>query len=311
MKFLVMDANSTYHSAVLLKESIAGLTINPEGTYVDVTFGAGGHSKAILEHLSENGRLFAFDQDEESLQNKINDPRFTLINANFKYLKNHLNVYGVKQVDGILADLGVSSHQFDAEHRGFSIRFDCPLDMRMDTRKTLTAKDILNTYSELDLRRIFYNYGEIHNANKLSAVIVSERKQKEFDTSMDFQSRIESCIPVKRDFKYLAQVYQALRIEVNDEMKALEAMLLQSKTMLKTKGRLVVISYHSLEDRLTKFFIRSGNFEDKIEKDMYGNVLSPFVAVNRKAIVPSQEELEKNNRSRSAKLRIAERSVYE
>ncbi len=306
-----MEANSIYHNAVLLKESVEGLAIKPEGTYVDVTFGAGGHARAILNMLNENGRLFAFDQDEESLQNTIKDNRFTLINANFKYMKNHLNANGIRQVDGILADLGVSSHQFDAQHRGFSIRFDCSLDMRMDTRKHLTAKDILNTYSETELRRIFYDYGEIHNANKLSALIVAERKQQPFDMSVDFQKRIASCIPTKREFKYLAQVYQALRIEVNDELKALEMLLLQSRIMIRQGGRLVVISYHSLEDRLTKFFIRSGNFEDKIEKDIYGNNLSPFVAINRKTIVPAQEELDKNNRSRSAKLRIAERSAYE
>ena len=311
MKFLEMEANSIYHNAVLLKESVEGLAIKPEGTYVDVTFGAGGHARAILNMLNENGRLFAFDQDEESLQNTIKDNRFTLINANFKYMKNHLNANGIRQVDGILADLGVSSHQFDAQHRGFAIRFDCSLDMRMDTRKHLTAKDILNTYSETELRRIFYDYGEIHNANKLSALIVAERKQQPFDMSVDFQKRIASCIPTKREFKYLAQVYQALRIEVNDELKALEMLLLQSRIMIRQGGRLVVISYHSLEDRLTKFFIRSGNFEDKIEKDIYGNNLSPFVAINRKTIVPAQEELDKNNRSRSAKLRIAERSAYE
>ncbi|MCL2130907.1 MAG: 16S rRNA (cytosine(1402)-N(4))-methyltransferase RsmH [Lentimicrobiaceae bacterium] len=297
----------TYHSPVLLAQSVEGLNINPDGVYVDLTFGSGGHSRAVLEWLSPNGKLFAFDQDLDSKQNAIDDTRFTLINHNFKYIKNHLKFYGIEKIDGILGDLGVSSFQFDCEKRGFSTRFDCPLDMRMDTRKTLKAADILQTYTETELNNLFYQYGEIHNAKRLAALIAKERIIKPFETSKDFINRIQSCVPKQKEYKYLAQVYQALRIAVNDEMNALQAVLEQSTELLHKGGRLVIISYHSLEDRLVKIFMRSGNFEDKKEKDLYGNDLSPFKLINRKAIVPDENEIATNNRSRSAKLRIAEK----
>jgi 16S rRNA (cytosine1402-N4)-methyltransferase len=302
-----MEQTLTYHNSVMLIKSIEGLNIKSNGIYIDITFGSGGHSKAILQHLDQTGKLFAFDQDQDSKQNLINDSRFTFINHNFKHIKNHLEFYGIKKVDGILGDLGVSSHQFDCENRGFSYRFDCPLDMRMDTRKSLKASDILNTYDEIELIRIFSQYGEIHNASKLARLIVSERKIMPFAMSQDLINRIKSCTPKYREFKYLAQLYQSLRIEVNGEINALRSLLEQSISLLNSKGRLVMISYHSLEDRIVKIFMRSGNFEDKIEKDMYGNDLSPFSLINRKAIVPDERELGENNRSRSAKLRIAER----
>jgi 16S rRNA (cytosine1402-N4)-methyltransferase len=267
---------TTYHNPVLLAQSVEGLNIKPDGVYVDLTFGSGGHSREILKQLSENGKLFAFDQDLDSKTNNIADSRFTLINHNFKYIKNHLKFYGVGSIDGVLGDLGVSSHQFDCEERGFSTRFDCPLDMRMDTRKGLKAADILQTYSESELSKMFYQYGEIHNAKRLAAVIVKERAEKPFSTSKDFIERIQNCVPKQKDFKYLAQLYQALRITVNDEMNALQSVLEQSLDLLNKGGRLAIISYHSLEDRLVKIFMRSGNFEDKIEKDFYGNNLSPF-----------------------------------
>ena len=291
----------------MLQESIQGMNIRPEGTYVDVTFGAGGHSRAILNSLNEKGRLFAFDQDTDAQANAIDDPRFVLINSNFKFIKNYLKTFGITQVDGILADLGVSSHQFDSEERGFSIRSNGELDMRMNTQKQLKACDIVNTYSAEELQRIFSLYGEISNAKKLANTIVQERSNAIFKYSSDFQHRIASCITPHKEYKYLAQVYQALRIEVNKELEALEMLLLQSKDLIREGGRLVVISYHSLEDRMVKQFMRSGNMEDKIEKDFYGNILSPFMPVNHKAITPSASELENNNRSRSAKLRIAER----
>jgi 16S rRNA (cytosine1402-N4)-methyltransferase len=298
---------TNYHNSVLLTQSVEGLNINPDGVYVDLTFGSGGHSRSILQQLSDKGRLYAFDQDLDSKQNAIEDNRFTLINHNFKHVKNHLKFYGVENVSGILCDLGVSSHQFDCAERGFSTRFDCSLDMRMDTRKSLTAADVLQTYAESELCRLFYQYGEIHNAKRLAAVIVKERVLKPFTTSKDFIERIQSCVPKQKENKYLAQLYQSLRIVVNDELNALQLMLAASVELLHRGGRLAVISYHSLEDRMVKIFMRSGNFEDKIEKDFYGNDLSPFLLINRKAIVPDENEIAKNNRSRSAKLRIAEK----
>ena len=301
------ETDLTYHKAVMLQESIQGMNIRPEGTYVDVTFGAGGHSRAILNSLNEKGRLYAFDQDTDAQANAIEDPRFVLINSNFKFIKNYLKTFGITQVDGILADLGVSSHQFDSVERGFSIRSNGELDMRMNTQKQLKACDIVNTYSAEELQRIFFLYGEISNAKKLANTIVQERTNAIFKYSLDFQHRIASCITPHKEYKYLAQVYQALRIEVNKELEALEMLLLQSKDLIRAGGRLVVISYHSLEYRMVKQFMRSGNMEDKIEKDFYGNILSPFMPVNHKAITPSANELENNNRSRSAKLRIAER----
>ena len=299
--------STTYHNPVLLTQSVEGLNIKPNGVYVDLTFGSGGHSRAILEQLDENGKLFAFDQDLDSKANTIDDSRFTLINHNFKHIKNHLKFYGISILDGILGDLGVSSHQFDCEERGFSTRFDCPLDMRMDTRKELKASDILQNYTETELSNLFYQYGEIHNAKRLAALIATERRIKPFSTSRDFINRIQTCIPKQKEYKYLAQLYQALRIVVNDELNALQTVLLQSTDLLHKGGRLVIISYHSLEDRMVKVFMRSGNFEDAKKRDFYGNDLSPFQLVTRKAIVPDEEEITSNNRSRSAKLRIAEK----
>jgi 16S rRNA (cytosine1402-N4)-methyltransferase len=302
-----MEQHLNYHNPVMLVQSIDGLNIKSDGIYVDATFGAGGHSRAILEKLDENGKLFAFDQDTDAKNNLINDPRFTFINHNFKYLKNHLKLYGVEKIDGILADLGVSSHQFDCENRGFSYRFDCDLDMRMDTRKSFKASDILHTYTEAELCRVFYQYGEIKNAKKLAQLIVNERNISPFSSSKDFIARIKPCIPAHREFKYLSQLYQSIRLVVNDEVAALRALLEQSVSLLNAEGRIVIISYHSLEDRLVKIFFRSGNFDDIIDKDLYGNVLSPFTVITRKAITPDEQELKINNRSRSAKLRIAEK----
>ena len=302
-----MEQHLSYHNPVMLTQSIEGLAIKSHGIYVDATFGSGGHSRAILEKLDENGKLIAFDQDTDTKINLIDDPRFIFINHNFKHIKNHLHYYGIEKVDGILGDLGISSHQLNSENRGFSYSFDCDLDMRMDTRKPLKASDILNTYSESDLSRIFYLYGELPNAKKLSQTIVNQRQLSKFSTTNDFLNGISSFIPPSKRFKFLSRVYQAVRMEVNDEMAALRSLLEQSLDLLSPRGRLVIISYHSLEDRLVKVFMRSGNFEDKIAKDMYGNMLTPFVAISRGAIKPDEEELKKNTRSRSAKLRIAEK----
>ncbi|MDY0014590.1 MAG: 16S rRNA (cytosine(1402)-N(4))-methyltransferase RsmH [Bacteroidales bacterium] len=298
---------NNYHEPVLLRQSIEGLDIHPNGMYVDVTFGSGGHSRAILEKLGPNGQLIAFDQDEDALQNTIKDKRFTLTQANFKNLKKFLKLYQIEKVDGILADLGVSSHQFDDETRGFSIRWDGLLDMRMDKRKPLKATDILSDYEPNELLRIFRQYGEVENAKKLTMTIVKMREQVKITYSKQFIEIIKDCIPKQKENKYLAQVYQALRIEVNEELLALQNLLQQSMEVLTANGRLVVISYHSLEDRMVKHFMRSGNFENRIDKDFFGNLLTPFHLISRKAIVPDEEELTKNPRSRSAKLRIAEK----
>ena len=302
-----MEQHLSYHNSVMLTQSVEGLNIKSNGVYVDVTFGAGGHSRAILEKLDENGKLFAFDQDADAKINLIEDSRFTFINHNFKHLKNHLQYYGIEKVDGILGDLGISSHQLNSKERGFSYSFDCDLDMRMDKRKPLKASDILNTYSESDLSRIFYLYGELPNAKKLSQTIVNQRQIAKFYTTNDFLNGINSFIPQSKRFKFLSRVYQAVRMEVNDEMSVLRNLLEQSTALLNPQGRLVIISYHSLEDRLVKVFMRSGNFEDKIAKDMYGNNLTPFKLISRGAIIPDEDELSKNTRSRSAKLRIAEK----
>ena len=296
-----------YHSPVLLKESIDGLSINPEGTYVDVTFGGGGHSRKILEHLGENGRLYAFDQDSDALSNTINDSRFTLIHENFKYLKSFLRLEGVKKIDGLLADLGVSSHQFDEGARGFSIRFDATLDLRMDQRQSKTAKDIINSESATRLKEILSLYGELPNAGRIANAIVSARSQKTIETTFDLIDIVNKHIPRNQENKYLAMIFQALRIEVNDELEALEAMLKQAVEILNPRGRLVVISYHSLEDRMVKNLMKSGNIEGKIEKDFYGNIITNLTPITRKPIIPTDEELQENNRSRSAKLRIAEK----
>ncbi len=295
-----------YHKPVLLKECIDGLNINPEGIYVDVTFGGGGHSKEILKHLT-TGKLYAFDQDEEAVKNKINDERFVLIKQNFKYLKNFLKMYNALPIDGLLADLGVSSHQFDEGGRGFSIRFDAKLDMRMDVNTKLTAADILNTYSEEDLKRIFKMYGEVDNSGRLAYAIYHSRKEKQIETVNDLKAAIGKCVKRGRENQYYAQVFQALRIEVNKELDALQDLLLQSLDVLKEGGRLVVISYHSLEDRLVKNIMRSGKFEGEVEKDFYGNQITPFKQITRKPITPGDEENAENSRARSAKLRIAEK----
>jgi len=296
-----------YHNPVLLKECIEGLKINPAGIYVDVTFGGGGHSKEILKHLT-TGKLFAFDQDEDAVKNKINDERFVLVKQNFKYLKNMLRMYQALPIDGLLADLGVSSHQFDIAERGFSIRFDeAKLDMRMDKNVKQTAADILNTSEEEELKNIFKLYGEIDNAGSLARLITHARKEKKMETVGDLKQVIEKVVKRGRENKYYAQVFQALRIEVNKEMEALKELLTQSLEVLKPGGRLVVISYHSLEDRLVKNIMRSGKFEGEVEKDFFGNQLTPFTQITRKPITPSDEEITENNRARSAKLRIAEK----
>lgn len=295
-----------YHEPVLLQESIEGLNINPKGIYVDATFGGGGHSREILKKLTQ-GKLFAFDQDEEAAKNSIDDARFVLINQNFKNLKTHMKLHNAIPLNGLLADLGVSSHQFDSFERGFSIRFDSELDMRMDKNTNLTAKKIINTYTEKDLKRIFFLYGEVKNATKLSGLIVKARKNGKINTVNEFKKVIGPCVPKGKQNKYYAQVFQALRIEVNDELNALKDLLTQCEEVLKTGGRLAVISYHSLEDRIVKNFIKTGRFEGGVKKDFYGNPIVSFRAINRKPIRPTDREIERNNRARSAKLRIAEK----
>lgn len=295
-----------YHNPVLLKECIDGLNINPQGTYVDVTFGGGGHSREILKHLT-TGKLYAFDQDEDAVKNKIDDHRFILIQQNFRFLKNFLKMYNALPVDGLLADLGVSSHQFDEPERGFSTRFEAKLDMRMDRNGKITAADILNTYSEEELKRIFKLYGEVDNAGRLAYVIFQARKEKRIETINELKAVIEKCVKRGRENQYFAQVFQALRIEVNNELDVLKDFLLQSLEVLKPGGRLVVISYQSLEDRLVKNIMRSGKFEGDTDKDFFGNQLTPFKQITRKPIVPCDEENALNTRARSAKLRIAEK----
>ena len=288
-----------YHVPVLLEESVSGLNIDPDGVYLDLTFGGGGHSREILKRLKD-GCLIGFDQDADALANVPDDDRFIFVNHNFRYLRNFLRYCGYDEADGILADLGVSSHEFDEAGRGFSFRFDAELDMRMNQRSRLKATDILNTYSEEDLTRIFRNYGEVDNAKRLVDLIVKARAEKMITRSEEFLQVIAPCVPKQKEKKYLAQVYQALRIEVNGELEALEDMLKEAERALRPGGRLVVITYHSLEDRIVKNFLKSGNFEGKVEKDFYGHV-------KRNVIVPSEEEIEKNPRARSAKLRIAEK----
>lgn len=299
----------TYHVPVLLPESVETLAIKPGGTYVDVTFGGGGHSEYIISKLTGGARLFSFDQDKDAEEQaqRITSPAFTFVKANFRYLKKYLRLYGVKEVDGILADLGVSSHQFNVPERGFSTRFDGPLDMRMDPEASLSAKEVLSAYSEEDLHRIFGMYGEVKNARTLARQIVITRGGQSIETIADFKKVIGGLIPRGKENKYLAQVFQALRIEVNDELKALEEMLEQAVAVLKPGGRLVVISYHSLEDRLVKNFIAKGKFFGEVEKDLFGNEIKPLESVTRKPISPSEKELQENNRSRSAKLRVAQK----
>jgi len=294
-----------YHNPVMLQECIAGLKIKPDGIYVDVTFGGGGHSREILKHLGPKGRLLAFDQDADAQKNLPKDDRLTFIDQNFRYLKNNCRLQGAIPADGILADLGVSSHQFDQPERGFSIRFDADLDMRMDQGSLLTAKQIVNTYTEEQLHRIFGIYGEIKNAKTLAQALVTQRLNKPIDTVDELKSAIAKLIPKGKENKYLAQVFQALRIEVNQELEALKEFLEQTVDVLKREGRLVVMSYHSLEDRLVKNFIAKGKFHGEVEKDFFGNQIKPLESIIRKAIVASDEEIKLNNRARSAKLRIA------
>lgn len=299
--------NNDYHIPVMLTECIDALNIDQHGIYVDVTFGGGGHSREILRNLGEGGKLYAFDQDPDAIANSIQDDRFALIHQNFRFMKNNLRVHGVVEVDGILADLGISSHQINERERGFSTRFDADLDMRMDQVGTLNARDVVNTYPEEELHRIFGMYGEIQNARTLARTLVAARVIEPIVTVSQLKRAVEAVVPKKRENKYYAQVFQALRIEVNKELQALEAFLLQSADLLKTGGRLVVMSYHSLEDRLVKNFIAKGKFKGEVEKDFFGNEIKPLRAVNRKVMVASAEEVEANNRARSAKLRIAEK----
>lgn len=295
-----------YHEAVLLDESLAGLSIQPNGIYVDVTFGGGGHSKSILQQL-ENGKLFAFDQDSDAQKNGIDDNRLVLIAENFRFIKKFLRLEGINEVDGILADLGVSSHQFDTAERGFSIREDGDLDMRMNRDQELSAKTIVNQYELNDLSRIFRQFGELNNAYALAKSIVSYREDKIIFTTEDLKEAVKHHVPPHKKNKILAQLFQAIRIEVNDELNALKEMLSQSVDLLKKGGRLSVISYHSLEDRLVKNLIKSGNFEGQIEKDFYGVPNVTLKSINRRPVTASQEELNSNPRSRSAKLRVGEK----
>ena len=295
-----------YHNPVLLKESVEGLNIKKDGIYVDVTFGGGGHSKEILKQLGPKGKLYAFDQDKDALLNTIDDDRFTLINENFKFIKRFLRFYGVKQVDGILADFGVSSHQFDVAERGFSTRFDADLDMRMNQNDMLSAFNVINDYDEEQLRKVFWEYGELRQAPAIARVIVEERSKSQIKTSEELKIVLKRFLQHKKENKVLAQMYQAIRIEVNQEIEALKEMLLQTPEILKVGGRISFISYHSLEDRLVKRFIRNGMFEGETVRDVFGNYNVPFKKVGN-LIVPSAQETKLNNRARSAKLRIAEK----
>ncbi|WP_139421451.1 16S rRNA (cytosine(1402)-N(4))-methyltransferase RsmH [Chryseobacterium mulctrae] len=291
-----------YHNPVLLKQSVDDLVTNPDGIYVDCTFGGGGHSREIVSRLSEKGKLYGFDQDLDALKNNIDDPKFTLINQNFRFLENSLLMYGVSQVDGILADLGVSSHQFDAGERGFSTRSNAPLDMRMNVMQSLDAKKVINEYDEEALADIFYYYGELREARKLARDIVHNRKNKTIETTEDLK-KLFSYLPPHKVNKFYAQLFQAIRIEVNQELEVLKEMLVQSYKILKPGGRLVVISYHSLEDRLVKRFLKNGMFEGEPQRDIYGNYEKAFELVKSKAIIPDDKEIEENSRARSAKMR--------
>ena len=297
----------TYHVPVLLHESIDGLAIKSGGIYVDVTFGGGGHSKEILRRLDEKAHLYSFDQDPDAEKNIVNDDRFTFVRSNFRYLKNWMRYYGVDHIDGLLADLGVSSHHFDDETRGFSFRFDAPLDMRMNKRAGTTAAEILNTYDEEQLADIFYIYGELKNARKIASIIAKTRNEKKIETTGDLMSATEKLFQREREKKEMAKMFQALRIEVNHEMDTLKEMLNGAKDLLGEGGRLSVITYHSLEDRIVKNMMKAGNVEGKIKQDFFGRIEAPFRLINNKVIVPSDEEQQQNPRSRSAKLRIAEK----
>ncbi|WP_041295670.1 MULTISPECIES: 16S rRNA (cytosine(1402)-N(4))-methyltransferase RsmH [unclassified Dokdonia] len=295
-----------YHNPVLLKETVDGLNIKPDGVYVDVTFGGGGHSREILSRLGPEGKLYGFDQDVDAQENIIEDERFTLIPENFRYIKRFMRFHGVKKVDGILGDFGVSSHQFDVAERGFSTRFESDLDMRMNQKDTLSAYNVINDYEEEDLRQVFWQYGELRNAPKLASTIVQERNSQFIKTSEHLKKVLAPFLPKHREHKILAQIYQAIRIEVNQEIEVLKEFLMQTEQLLDTGGRISLISYHSLEDRLVKRYIRSGMFEGEPEKDMYGNFEVPFKKVG-KLIIPDSKEIKLNNRARSAKLRIAEK----
>ncbi|KFF28396.1 16S rRNA (cytosine(1402)-N(4))-methyltransferase RsmH [Chryseobacterium vrystaatense] len=291
-----------YHNPVLLKQSVDDLVTNPDGIYVDCTFGGGGHSREILSRLSEKGKLFSFDQDLDALKNTIDDPRFTLVNQNFRFLENSMLMYGITQVDGILADLGVSSHQFDEAERGFSTRNNAPLDMRMNVMQGLDAKRVINEYEETELADIFYYYGELREARKLARDIVHHRKTKSINTTEDLK-KLFSYLPPHKVNKFYAQLFQAIRIEVNQELEALKEMLVQALNILRPEGRLVVISYHSLEDRLVKRFLKNGMFEGEQQRDIYGNYKKVFELLKSKAIIPDDKEIEENSRARSAKMR--------
>lgn len=295
-----------YHNPVLLNETVEGLNIKPDGVYVDVTFGGGGHSREILDRLGPNGKLIAFDQDKDALENAIDDSRFLLINQNFRFLKQFLRFHGYKTVDGILGDFGVSSHQFDVAERGFSTRFEANLDMRMNRDTNFSAYTVVNKYEEIQLRNVLSNYGELRSAAGMARIIVEARESEKIKTSEQLKKVLSRFLPAHKENKILAQIYQAIRIEVNQELEALKEFLLQTNEVLKSGGRISLISYHSLEDRLVKRYIRNGMFEGEPEKDVFGRVDVPFKAIG-KFIIPSQEEIKQNNRARSAKLRIAEK----
>jgi 16S rRNA (cytosine1402-N4)-methyltransferase len=295
-----------YHIPALLRESIEGLNIRPDGTYVDVTFGGGGHSMEILRHLT-TGRLVAFDQDEDAAANTIDDPRFLFLNQNFRFLRNNLLFNGIKAIDGLIADLGVSFHQFDEPQRGFTFRSDAPLDMRMNKRSSTTAASLLNNLGAAEIAGLFFRYGELQGSRKMAAAIVEARNRKPFQSVNDIIDVLGKMAPFRQEHKFWAKVFQSLRIAVNHETEYLQEMLLQALEMLSTGGRLAIITYHSLEDRLVKNFMKSGNFEGTENKDFYGNIISPFRLVTKKGITPSDEEIAINNRSRSARLRVAEK----
>ena len=297
----------SYHNPVLLQESVDGLAIKKDGVYVDVTFGGGGHSKEILSRLGENGKLYAFDQDEDALKNTINDPRFILIHENFRFIAQFLKFYGIRKVDGILADFGVSSHQFDVAERGFSTRFDADLDMRMSKRNTISAYDVVNGYDYDQLRSVLFQYGDLRNANAIAAAIIASREVEPIKTTAQLKTILKQFLPARIEHKILAQIYQAIRIEVNQEIAVIKEFLMQVPDLLNDEGRLSVISYHSLEDRLVKNFMRSGKFDGEPEKDFYGNMNLPLKKVGG-LVVPSKKEIGINNRARSAKLRIAEKA---
>lgn len=295
-----------YHRPVLLTETVEGLNIQPNGVYVDVTFGGGGHSREILQRLGEDGRLIAFDQDEDALQNTIDDPRFLLIHENFRYLKRFLRFYNIKEVDGILGDFGVSSHQFNVAERGFSTRFEADLDMRMNQNAAFSAYDVINKYSEEKLKNVLFQYGELRASAGMARLIVEVRKETPIISSEELKKALSRFLPKHRENKVLAQIYQAIRIEVNQELEALKEFLIQAEEVLKTGGRLSLLSYHSLEDRLVKRFMRNGLFEGEPEKDVFGKAAVPFKRIG-KFVIPTQEEIKQNNRARSAKLRVAEK----